>query len=139
MISSGKNIRCLFTFKCLSICREEGQNYEVIINKFNYSFLCKISTSTDSCYIKFIRSNLRVLHHCHVVTLHVKHISHRVFRYVYGLFTYKILPKWFINHCPLNRKLHIEFTWLPYCYFITTKDSLACVMFCEALLHCNIS
>jgi hypothetical protein len=52
----------LLSLKCFNLSDEAGKNYKLIITLFSDLFLCVISTSTDTNYVKLSGHNLKLLH-----------------------------------------------------------------------------
>lgn len=58
---SRKILSPLFIFIYFNPYEKAGKSYKLIIIAFSYPFLCMVSTSIISDYVKFIRHNLKVL------------------------------------------------------------------------------
>jgi len=57
----------VIVFKCFNLDDETNSNYILVIIQFGDPFLSTVSTNIDSCYVKFVKYNLPLPHHCHVL------------------------------------------------------------------------
>jgi hypothetical protein len=89
----------------------------------NWPFTCIILTVTDFDYVKFIRHNLKVSHSRHVCnSQHMKNVSYRICRYVYGLHAKCHMPS--SSDCLVTatkREANCEFLQPPYYYLASHK------------------
>jgi len=86
-----KNLMTHNSVKCLNPYIEATENSKLVIMQFSDSFLCKISSSTDSNRVKFVTHNLKVSRRRHAFKcLYAHNISNIVCIKIYDLCEHKI-------------------------------------------------